>query len=187
MSSMISNTVCPLPGVIVWDVPDFRDDRGRFVKTFQAGWLPPDQPFDLKEEFYSVSNAGVIRGMHFQVPPADHNKMVTCVAGQVLDVLLDLRAGTGYGQHWSMELSADRPKNLWIPKGIAHGFLSLTDRSVMVYKTDHQYSPTHDRGIAWDSFGFQWPTGSRSFETSDRDANHPVFSDFETPFERPQV
>lgn len=172
----------PLPGVEVWPAVVHDDDRGRFVKTLHPSWT--GGRIDVREEFYSVSSRGVLRGMHFQVPPADHVKWVTCLAGRVLDVLLDLRGGDTYGRTWSIELDGDRPATLAIPRGIAHGFLSLTEGSVMLYRTDHEHSPDHDRGIAWDSFGFDWPLGGSPSDprTSPRDANHLTFPEFETPF-----
>ena len=172
-----------LPGVEVWPAVVHDDDRGRFVKTLHPSWAG-GEGIDLREEFYSVSSSGVLRGMHFQVPPADHTKWVTCVAGRVLDVLLDLRPGDTYGRAWSIELDADRPATIAIPRGVAHGFLSLTEGSVMLYRTDHEHSPNHDRGIAWNSFGFDWPLDAfgSDLRTSPRDAAHPTFSEFDTPF-----
>ena len=173
----------PLPGVILFDLPDFKDGRGRFVKTYQTPWLETRGiNMMIREEFYSLSAKGVLRGMHFQVPPADHQKIVTCTAGRVLDVLLDLRRGLHYGRHWSIELDGDRPQSMLIPKGIAHGFLSLTDASCMVYKVDAEHAPQHDRGIAWDSFGFDWPADVQVSQMSERDQRHPAMHDFQSPF-----
>ena len=137
-------------------------------------------PLECEEEFYSVSRQDVIRGMHFQVPPHDHVKLVYCPVGAVLDVLLDLRSGPGYGRFASVTLSADDPHVLVIPKGIAHGFRSLTNDSLLIYKTSTEYSQSYDRGIGWDSFGFDW--GVDVPVLSERDCAHPEFSSFNTPF-----
>ena len=183
MSGLKTVAVDAIPGTWVIDVPVMRDDRGTFVKTFQTSWLENlGCKFELREEFFSESAAGVLRGMHFQTPPADHQKIVSCTAGRVLDVLLDLRRGENYGRSWSIELDADQPRMMLIPRGVAHGFLSLQTGSVMVYKTDHEYAPEFDAGIAHDSFGFDWPPVDGGPRMSDRDQQHPNLSDWETPF-----
>lgn len=172
-----------LPGVLIFDLPVHQDDRGRFVKTFQTPWLAQlGIEMNIREEFFSISAEDVLRGMHFQTPPADHQKIVTCTSGRVLDVLLDLRPGETYGQSWSIELDGDRPQSMLIPRGVAHGFLSMTEDSCMVYKVDHEHSPDHDQGIAWDSFGFDWPIDAASVRLSERDQSHPRLATWSTPF-----
>jgi dTDP-4-dehydrorhamnose 3,5-epimerase/CDP-3, 6-dideoxy-D-glycero-D-glycero-4-hexulose-5-epimerase len=171
----------PLPGVSVIELKRFDDLRGSFVKTFSGSvFEAAGVEIDMREEFYSVSAKNVLRGMHFQVPPEDHMKVVYCPVGAVLDVLLDLRAGATYGQAVGVSLDAREPKLLVIPRGIAHGFLSLTDNSVMVYKTSTEHSPVHDMGVRWDTFGFEWPVENPVL--SARDAGHPTFTDFVSPF-----
>lgn len=172
-----------LPGTWLIRLKSFSDSRGSFVKTYARSHVDaaPHLPaFEFKEEFYSVSQKNVLRGMHFQVPPHDHVKLVYCAAGAVLDVLVDLRRGPGYGQVSSVPLQADNPQLLWIPKGIAHGFLSLTDNSLMVYKTSTEHAPQHDAGIRFDSFDFDW--GCNRQILSDRDQKHPMLADFQSPF-----
>lgn len=163
------------------------DVRGSFVKVF-AHSVVNDSPVKklledeaiLKEEFYSISKKNVLRGMHFQLPPHDHLKMVYCPVGTVLDVMLDLRSGENYGKVYSTILDQNTPSILVIPRGIAHGFLSLQDESLMVYKTSTEYSQQHDCGIKWDTFNFKWPCDEPII--SDRDNNHPEFHQFKTPF-----
>lgn len=170
-----------LPGALLIDLAQFEDARGAFVKTFlYSKFQELGLPTEFKEEFFSTSNAGVIRGMHFQLPPHDHVKLVQCLAGRVLDVLVDLRKGDGYGRVASVELDAAKPALLFIPKGIAHGFCALEQGSMMMYKTSTEHQPSHDRGIRWDSFGFQWPVDAPI--VSDRDRAHPALADFESPF-----
>lgn len=165
-----------LPGLLLLQPSHFEDARGSFTKTFHAPSLAEERlAFDLREEFITVSHRNVLRGMHFQVPPAAHRKLVTCVRGAVLDVLLDLRPGPHYGRSTALELTASNRYLLWIPKGIAHGFLALEDHSTLVYKTDHAYAPEHDKGIAWNSFGFPWPVEQPIL--SERDRNHPPLPD----------
>lgn len=170
-----------LPDTWLFQRPRFQDHRGLFVKTMTRTLFgEAGLPLECEEEFYSVSRQDVIRGMHFQVPPHAHVKLVYCPVGAVLDVLLDLRSGPGYGRLASVTLSADDPHVLVIPKGIAHGFRSLTNDSLLIYKTSTEHAPSHDRGLRWDSFGFDW--GVAVPVLSDRDCEHPEFSSFDTPF-----
>ena len=120
--------------------------------------------------------------MHFQVPPAAHSKLVFCLQGRVLDVLLDMRRSSPrFGQVFSCELDAVKREILFIPVGFTHGFLSLEDNSLMMYKTDVIHSPEHDKGIAWDSFGFNWPLSGPPI-MSDRDRKFVRWPDFQNPF-----
>jgi dTDP-4-dehydrorhamnose 3,5-epimerase len=166
-----------LPGVRLVTLNRLADSRGSFVKTFQRSVFEANgEPFHFREEFYSTSHRDVIRGMHFQLPPHDHVKMVYCPSGAVLDVLLDLRSGNGQGRVASVILAEDDPSVLVIPKGVAHGFKSLRDNSLMIYKTSSEHAPTHDAGIRWDSFGFDW--GCPAPVLSARDAALPALADF---------
>ncbi|CAN5737944.1 dTDP-4-dehydrorhamnose 3,5-epimerase family protein [soil metagenome] len=170
-----------LPGTLLVTLRRLEDARGSFVKTFAHSALSPAfREFEMREEFYSTSAKDVIRGMHFQLPPHDHAKLVYCPVGAVLDVLLDLRAGPGYGALASTVLSAEVPSLLLIPRGVAHGFRSLEEGSLMVYKTSTEHERSHDVGIRWDSFGFDW--GLATPILSARDAAHPSFASFTSPF-----
>jgi dTDP-4-dehydrorhamnose 3,5-epimerase/CDP-3, 6-dideoxy-D-glycero-D-glycero-4-hexulose-5-epimerase len=162
--------------------PDkFEDLRGTFVKSLTKTMLDSlDCQFSLHEEYYSVSKKDVIRGMHFQIPPHDHIKIIYCLAGSVLDVVLDLRQGLYYGAYCSRVLDASSPSLLIIPKGVAHGFRALKADSLVVYKTSSEYDQRHDAGIMWDSFGFDW--GLNSPILSSRDSAHTKFKNFKTPF-----
>lgn len=178
-----------LPGAWLVQLKRFEDARGSFVKTYSRTFFDAAlkveashlAAFDFREEFYSMSVKNVIRGMHFQLPPHDHVKLVYCSMGAVEDVLLDLRRGPDYGRSVSVQLSGDTPQLLVIPKGIAHGFVSLTDQSMMVYKTSTEHAPSHDAGIRFDSFGHSWPTATPIL--SARDRAHPAFADFVSPFD----
>lgn len=159
-----------------------RDLRGTFIKTFHASSF---EEFGLcthfLEEYYSVSVKNVVRGLHFQLPPDDHVKLVYCVSGIVKDVVVDIRLGSPtYGDHVSFELSAERGNLVYIPKGMAHGFCVLSDRATMVYKTSTMHSPARDSGIRWDSAGISWP--DRSLIISDRDKALLRLEDFRSPF-----
>src|SRR5208283_2293985 len=127
----------------------FADDRGRFVKTFQRevfqAW---GLAAEFVEQFYSVSKKGVLRGMHFQLPPHDHVKLVACLAGRVLDAVVDLRRESAtYGRHALVELTAEKANMLYVPVGLAHGFYTLSDSALVLYNTTHVYAPGHDTRI----------------------------------------
>lgn len=172
----------PIPGVFDFKLKRHEDPRGVFIKVFESVLFNKvGNPFNIKECFYSWSRKDVIRGMHFQEPPEDQDKIVHCMSGQVTDVLLDLRRGPTYGRFLSIELSAAEPKALFIPRGVAHGFVSRTDDSCMVYFVTTSHDPGLDRGIRWDTFGFDW--GVEDPVVSERDRSHTAFSEYLTPFE----
>ena len=160
----------------------FEDNRGRFVKVFhEQAFAAQGLETDFAEEYYSVSHKDVIRGLHFQLPPMDHVKMVYCVEGGVLDAVVDLRVGSPtQGKYELFELSADKANTLYIPKGMAHGFCALSPKAIMVYKVSSVYSPAHDAGVRWNSAGIPWPTTAAVL--SDRDATLPTLAQFESPF-----
>lgn len=160
----------------------FEDERGRFVKVFHEDeFRKLGLETDFKEEYHSHSKRCVIRGMHFQTPPSDHVKLVYCVHGEVLDVVLDLRKGSPtYGQAESIRLSAEHGNYLYIPKGIAHGFCAISDVSTLVYKVSTVHDPLNDTGVLWNSFGFNWPTPEPII--SARDSSFESLSAFNSPF-----
>ncbi len=160
----------------------FEDNRGRFVKVFhEQAFAAYGLETGFVEEYYSVSHQNVIRGLHFQLPPMDHVKMVYCVQGAVMDVVVDLRKGSPtYGQFDMIELSSDKANGIYIPKGMAHGFCTLSEQATMVYKVSTGYSPQHDAGIRWDSAGIPWPVGDAIL--SARDQGFPSLDAFATPF-----
>ena len=170
-----------LDGVFVLKPNVFEDMRGSFVKTYHEGLFEScGIRFSPKEEFFSVSRKNVLRGMHFQQPPAAHDKLVYCPVGRVLDVVLDLRSKTKSVRCISRELSAENREMLFIPTGCAHGFLSLKDDSMVVYQTSTVHSPLHDAGVLWSSFGFDWPVTNPIL--SERDQRFPALRDFQSPF-----
>lgn len=171
-----------IDGCFVLQSHAFADARGGFVKSFHVDEFERlGLRTDWREEYFTTSRANVVRGMHFQVPPAEHAKLVFCVAGRVLDVILDLRTDSPtYGMACSLELAPETGQGVYIPVGCAHGFLSLTEHSVMYYKVTSTHAPEQDRGLAWDSFGFDWPVDAPLL--SPRDAAHPRFDTFQSPF-----
>lgn len=161
----------------------FDDLRGRFVKTFQRElFAEHGLNTDWPEEFYSVSKQGVLRGLHFQLPPHDHEKLVYCAAGEVLDAVVDLRVGSPtYGRNAIFRLSAETANMVYIPRGLAHGFLTLGASATMMYKVASVHAPRHDAGILWNSAGIDWPVDSPI--VSARDAGFAPLEQFISPFE----
>ena len=160
----------------------FEDNRGSFVKVFHKNYF---QNFGLEsnfvEEYYSHSFKNVIRGLHFQMPPEDHSKVVYCLAGSAFDVVVDLRRGSPtYGKTATFELNSKTANMVYIPKGMAHGFCSTSESTTMVYKTSTVYDPGCDAGILWNSIGIVWPTLSPIM--SERDKSFSDFQSFDSPF-----
>jgi dTDP-4-dehydrorhamnose 3,5-epimerase len=163
--------------------PFVHDDlRGTFVKTYQAEEFKTyGLEYDFRESFYSVSHKNVIRGMHFQLPPHDHAKLVFATEGKILDVIIDLRKSSRtFGRYESFELSGLNRHMLYIPRGMAHGFCSLTDNATVFYSTSTVHTPSHDAGLRYDSFGFDWPVEKPVI--SQRDLSFPSLGDFSSPF-----
>ena len=162
---------------------DFRpDQRGFFIKTFvNSLFREKGLAVTYSEDFYTSSKKGVLRGMHFQLPPKGLAKIIYCLSGSVLDVFLDLRVNSPtYLQYESLILSPAQPRVLYLPEGIAHGFLSLEDDSIVCYKVDQEYDPDLDSGIRWNSFGFNWSVSDPIL--SQRDSQLPPLEQFKSPF-----
>jgi len=158
------------------------DNRGTFVKTFQKSLFNEHQlQTGFVECFHTKSEKNVIRGMHFQSPPQDHAKLISVIAGTILDVILDIRIDSPtYKQFITLELSEENHQSVYIPSGFAHGFCSLSDEVTVSYMTTSEHSPEHDKGIRYDSIGFDWPIKLPIL--SIRDLSSPLFNEFESPF-----
>jgi len=177
---MITNNI--LSGAYIFTMPSSADERGTFVKTFQESRLKKAGiDFVLRESYFSLSKKDVIRGMHFQLPPYQHSKIVFCQQGAILDVILDLRKDSPtYLQYFADELSAENNKAYYIPEGFAHGFKSLTDDAVTYYLVSSEYNSAHDTGIRYDTIGFDW--GVENPIISTRDLSFGGLGEFESPF-----
>lgn len=158
------------------------DDRGQFLKLFNYDFFVDNKlDVDFKEFYYSISNKEVIRGMHFQIPPFQHSKLVYVSQGKILDVVLDLRKNaTTFRKYFTIELNATNGDYLYIPKGFAHGFLSLDNKTIVNYAQTSCYSKVHDRGILYNSFGFDW--GIKNPILSERDLDFEELNNFKSPF-----
>jgi dTDP-4-dehydrorhamnose 3,5-epimerase len=172
----------PLPGCFEIRPCVLEDHRGRFIKIFhKPSFAAQGLELDFVEEYYSHSHQNVIRGMHFQNPPHDHAKIVYCVHGTVLDVIVDLRLGSpAYGQSLSLILDSQKSNYLYIPKGLAHGFCVLSESATLIYKVSSNYEPNFDTGIAWDSIDIKWPTDNPIL--SERDLSFVALKNFQSHF-----
>jgi dTDP-4-dehydrorhamnose 3,5-epimerase/CDP-3, 6-dideoxy-D-glycero-D-glycero-4-hexulose-5-epimerase len=179
---MIECTATPVAGLFLLSNSLFRDERGSFKKVFSKDMF--DKLLlntDFAELYYSINKENVIRGMHFQKHPMDHVKMVYVISGRIHDVCLDLRINSKtFGKYFDCILSGNDCNYLYIPKGIAHGFASLEDNTIVHYAQTSCYSQEYDSGIRYDSFGFTW--GVPNPIVSDRDKSLPELADFHAVF-----
>ena len=176
-----------LDGVVVIEPRLFEDARGYFFESFSQ------REFDEKvgkvvfvQDNESKSSYGVMRGLHFQRSPFTQSKLVRCVKGAVLDVAVDIRKGSPtYGQHVAVELTEDNHRQIFIPKGFAHGFAVLSETAVFQYKCDEFYHPEADGGISIldNSLGIDWRIPMEQAILSEKDTKHALLKDFESPFQ----
>ena len=178
----IQLTEAKLPGCYVLQFPAFRDQRGTFVKTMQRSvFAEHGLEAEFHEVFYTVSGKDVLRGMHVQLPPHGHAKLVYCTAGAVCDMALDLRVGSPtFGRHEVHELSGLAQNAIYLPRGMAHGFYVREEPAVVVYHVTTEHDPAHDTGVLWNSFGAPWPTADPVI--SSRDMGFATLAQFESPF-----
>jgi dTDP-4-dehydrorhamnose 3,5-epimerase len=173
-----------IPDVIICEPNVKGDNRGYFVETFRQDKLEDFLCFNLHfcQDNESKSTFGVLRGLHYQLPPFAQTKLVRVIKGNVLDVAVDIRKGSPtFGQYVAVELTEDNKKQLFIPKGFAHGFVVLSEEAVFAYKVDNYYSPECDRGIAFDdpSLGIDWQLKTIELQLSDKDTKQPLFEEAE--------
>ena len=171
-----------LDGVVLIKPIFFSDERGKFIKTYHENLfksLGLDDEF--KEEFFTLSKKRVLRGLHFQVPPFDHSKIVYCPKGELMDVVVDLRKNSPtYGEFDIFHMNNINYNILYIPKGFAHGFYAISEEVIMMYKVSSLHSPEHDKGILWNSLSIPWPDDNPII--SERDKNWLPFNLFTSPF-----
>ena len=164
----------------------FGDNRGYFLESFNLEKFEENIfPIKFVQDNESKSSKGVLRGLHFQKPPFNQAKLVRCIEGKVIDVAVDIRRGSPtYGKHVSIELSGENKRQLFVPRGFAHGFLVLSDTATFAYKVDNTYAPEFDAGIRWNDneLNIQWNIKDSEVMISAKDAELPFLSDFESPF-----
>lgn len=175
-----------IPGLIIIEPKVFKDDRGYFFESFnQEEFEAHAGKIEFVQDNESKSTCGVLRGLHFQRPPFTQAKLVRCILGSILDVVVDLRTESPtYGKHLTIELSSEEKKQLFIPKGFAHGFVVLSPEAVFAYKVDNYYSPGHDSGIFWndDQLGIDWRINPGDIILSEKDKKLKPLSETEIPF-----
>ena len=175
-----------LEGVVIIEPKIFRDARGYFFESFSRKEFEEKvRKIAFVQDNESMSSYGVMRGLHFQLPPFTQSKLVRCVKGKVLDVAVDIRKGSPtFGKHVSVELSEDNHRQFFVPRGFAHGFAVLSETAVFQYKCDNFYAPQADGGISIldDSLGIDWKLPTDKVILSEKDTKHPLLKDFDSPF-----
>jgi len=175
----------PLEGVLVLTPARHGDVRGFFSESWNRARLAGQGiDIDFVQDNHSLSaKAGTLRGLHFQAPPDAQDKLVRCGRGSLYDVAVDVRRGSvTYGQGFGIELSFENGKQLLVPKGFLHGFMTLEDDTEVVYKCSDYYAPEADGAVLWSSCGIDWPLNVEPV-LSDKDKAAPTLMDFESPFE----
>lgn len=170
-----------IPDVIIVEPRVFGDSRGYFQESFRQDLFEKEIPgVKFIQDNESMSLFGVLRGLHYQLPPFDQAKLVRVVTGRVLDVAVDIRRNSPtFGRCVSVELSEENKRQIFIPRGFAHGFLVLSEKAVFQYKVDNYYSKEHDRGIAFDDpeLGIDWVVDREKLILSEKDQNNPLLKD----------
>ena len=175
-----------IPDVYVIEPSVFGDDRGYFLESFNLDKFEENVcPIKFVQDNESKSSKGVLRGLHFQKPPFNQAKLVRCIEGKVMDVAVDIRKGSPtYGKHVAVELTGENKRQLFVPRGFAHGFSVLSESAVFAYKVDNTYAPESDDGIRYDDqeLNIDWGLGTGEIQLSAKDKNLPSFKDFDSPF-----
>lgn len=176
-----------IEGLLLLKPKVFTDSRGYFYESYSKREFDEavGYPVEFVQDNQSKSSYGVVRGLHFQLPPFTQSKLVRCIKGTVLDVAVDLRKGSPtFGRHLAVELSEENKMQFFIPKGFAHGFSVLSPEAVFQYKCDNYYAPQADGGISLfdDSLGIDWHIALADRILSDKDRKHPLLSEIESPF-----
>lgn len=171
-------TETPLAGAFVIELELLRDDRGFFARTFDVEEFRRHglEPAVVQCNTSFNERAGTLRGLHYQADPDGECKLVRCTGGAIYDVIVDLRQDSEtYCRWFAVELSADKARQLYVPRGMAHGFQTLVDDSEVAYQMSHVHVPEQARGVRWDdpAFGIEWPEAERTI--SDRDGTYPDF------------
>ena len=167
-----------IPDVVIIEPVVHSDSRGYFAETYRADKLEEFLGYKINfiQDNESKSSRGVLRGLHYQLPPAAQTKLVRVIQGKVLDVAVDIRKGSPtFGKHISVELTAKNKKQLLIPRGFAHGFVVLEDDTIFAYKVDNYYSVENDRGIAFDDkdLNIDWKIFHEELNLSKKDTKQP--------------
>jgi dTDP-4-dehydrorhamnose 3,5-epimerase len=175
-----------IPDLYIIEPSVFGDDRGYFLESFNLEEFEKNVcPINFVQDNESKSSRGVLRGLHFQKPPFNQAKLVRCIEGRVMDVAVDIRKGSPtYGKHISVELTGQNKRQLFVPRGFAHGFSVLSDTAVFAYKVDNRYAPEYDSGIKYKDkdLNINWGLTEEEIQLSVKDKNLSFFKDLDTPF-----
>lgn len=176
-----------IEGVFIIEPKVFGDNRGYFFESFNAREFAEKTGKEVifVQDNESMSHYGVLRGLHFQLPPYSQSKLVRVVKGKVLDVAVDIRKGSStYGKYVSCEMTGENKRQFFVPKGFAHGFCVLSDEAVFQYKCDEFYHPEAEGAIAWNDpdIAINWPITAEEIILSEKDKHHSCLKDFESPF-----
>ena len=175
-----------ISGVFILEPAVYGDHRGYFIESFNLEKFEENiYPINFVQDNESKSSKGVIRGLHFQKPPYAQAKLVRCIEGCVIDVAVDIRIGSPtYGKHVSVELSGENKRQLFVPRGFAHGFSVLSENAVFAYKVDNRYAPESDSGIRYDDqeLNINWGLTEEEVQFSEKDKNLSFFKDLDSPF-----
>ena len=175
-----------IEGLVIIEPKIFKDARGYFFESFsQREFEEKVRKVNFVQDNESMSSYGVMRGLHFQRPPFTQSKLIRCTKGKVLDVAVDIRKGSPtYGQHVAVELSEENHRQVFIPRGFAHGFSVLSQEAIIQYKCDNFYAPEADGGISIkdDSLGIDWQIPIENAILSEKDIKHLCLKDFDSPF-----
>jgi dTDP-4-dehydrorhamnose 3,5-epimerase len=176
-----------IEGLVIIEPKVFKDARGYFFESFsQREFEEKVRKVNFVQDNESMSSYGVIRGLHFQRPPFTQSKLMRCTKGKVLDVAVDIRKGSPtYGQHVAVELSEENHRQVFIPRGFAHGFSVLSKEAIIQYKCDNFYAPEADGGISIkdESLGIDWKIPTENAILSEKDIKHLCLKDFDSPFD----
>lgn len=175
-----------IAGVIVIEPQIYRDKRGYFYESFsEKEFTAKVGMIHFVQDNESKSSYGVLRGLHFQKPPFAQSKLVRVICGSVLDVAVDIRKDSPtFGKYVAIELTGENHRQLFIPKGFAHGFIVLSDEVIFQYKCDNFYAPESEGAIAWDDpkLNINWQIPINKIILSEKDKHHPYIDDIESPF-----
>lgn len=183
---MLNVDKTPLAGLLVLTPRRFSDERGFFAETWSARHAAKAGiTTQFVQDNHSFSEAkGTVRGLHIQAPPHAQAKLVRCGRGRIFDVAVDVRRSSpGYGKWFGIELSFENGRQLLVPEGFLHGFITLEPDCEIIYKCSDFYAPESEGSVLWDSCGVDWPDVGTTPVLSEKDAAAPGFSDFITPFQ----
>lgn len=176
-----------IEGVVILEPRLFKDDRGYFFESFSQKLFEEKVcKTTFVQDNESKSSYGVLRGLHFQLPPFAQSKLVRVIKGAVLDVAVDIRKGSPtFGQHVAVELTEDNHRQFFVPRGFAHGFSVLSDEVIFQYKCDNYYAPQHEGALAWDdpALGIDWRIPADKAVLSDKDKKNVPLKELDTLFD----